>query len=163
MKRRRNLKKSVDIARSLNHLPFPLLFGLFCRGVSLTGKGDYDTALKLPLEGLTLSEKLGDEFQRIRFLNAIGWLYEECGNIERAIEYNELAAQEARLRGDPETIANSELNFADALRAKGDRNAARELLNDVHVLARQPIYQRMDEMALLTAFVRQPRRDMAGA
>ena len=130
-------QESVDIARSLN-LPFPLLFGLFCRGVSLTGKGDYDTALKLHLEGLTLSEKLGDEFQRIRFLNAIGWLYEECGNIERAIEYNELAAQEARLRGDPETIANSELNFADALRAKGDRNAARELLNDVHVLAGNP-------------------------
>ena len=57
----------------------PLLFVILDIGLALTGKGDYDEALATFEEGLPLSEKVGDEICRLRFLNSLGWLYSELG------------------------------------------------------------------------------------
>jgi tetratricopeptide (TPR) repeat protein len=67
------LSDGLRIARR-NNLLVPLLYGLFMRGVTLTGKGDYDAALMTFEEGVSLSEKVGDEVQRHRMLNCLGWL-----------------------------------------------------------------------------------------
>jgi tetratricopeptide (TPR) repeat protein len=104
----------------------------------LTAKGEYDEALSVFSEGVTLAEKVGDEIFRNRYLNCIGWLYTECGNLDHAIEFNERAVGVSRERGDPEVIANCELNLGDAHAAKRDLALAREYFENVLGLARRP-------------------------
>jgi tetratricopeptide (TPR) repeat protein len=133
----RFLSDGLRIARE-NNLLVPLLFGLFMHGVTLTGKGDYDAAHATLQEGIALSEKVGDEVQRHRMLNCLGWLYMECGDLDRAINLSQEGALGARKRGDPETIANPEINLGDIFLAKGDLTLAREFLDGVHQLVRNP-------------------------
>ena len=82
---------------------------------------------------------MGDEVNRHRLLNSLGWLFIELGDLERAIDLNRQGA-EARQRGDPETIANAELNLGDIFLAKGDLVLAQEFLDGVYrmVTIRQP-------------------------
>ena len=133
----RLLSDGLRIARE-NNLLVPLLYGLFMNGVTLIGKGDYDAALAALEEGLALSEKVGSEVQRYRMLNSLGWLQMECGNLERAIELNRQGAEGARKRGDPETIANPEINLGDIFLAKGDLTQAHEFLDGIHRLVKDP-------------------------
>jgi class 3 adenylate cyclase/tetratricopeptide (TPR) repeat protein len=133
----RFLSDGLRIARE-NNLLVPLLYGLFMRGVTLTGKGDYDDGLATLAEGLALSEKVGDEVQRHRMLNCLGWLYMECGDLDRAMDLNRQGAEGARKRGDCETIANPEINLGDIFLAKGDLILANEFFDGVHRLVKDP-------------------------
>jgi len=133
----RLLSEARRIAKE-NNLLVPLLFGHFMHGVTLTGKGDYDAALATLEEGLALSEKVGMEVQCHRMLNCLGWVYMECGDLDRAIDLNRHGAEGARKRGDPETIANPEINLADIFLAKGDLTLANEFLDGVHRLVKNP-------------------------
>jgi class 3 adenylate cyclase/tetratricopeptide (TPR) repeat protein/ribosomal protein L40E len=133
----RLLDEGLRIARQ-NNLLVPLLYGLFMHGVTLTGKGDYDDALATLAEGLALSEKVGDEVQRHRMLNCLGWLYMECGDLDRAIDLSRQGAEGARKRGDRETIANPEINLGDIFLAKGDHTLANEFFDGVHRLVKDP-------------------------
>ncbi len=128
---------ALEIARQHNLL-FPLLQGLFIRGVTLTGMGDYDRALATMEEGLALAAKVGDEVNRNRLLNCMGWLWMECGDLDRGIELNRLGADGARKRGDPETIANPEINLGDIFLIKGDYVLAQEFLEGIHKLVKDP-------------------------
>jgi class 3 adenylate cyclase/tetratricopeptide (TPR) repeat protein len=129
--------EGLVIARTHN-LVVPLLVGFFSNGLALTGKGDYDEALARFEEGLILSEKVGDEVLRHRLLNSLGWLLIECGDLERAIDLNRQSAEGARKRGDPETIANAELNLGDIFLVQGDLTLAQEFLDGVYRLAHNP-------------------------
>lgn len=129
--------ESLALARR-NSLLFPLLLNLFTHGLILTGKGDYDAGLGVFQEGFALAEKVGEEFWGLRFLNCMGWVYSECGNLERAIELNQRSAEEAHARSEAETIANAELNLADIFLAKGDLVLAQEFLEGIHRLVRNP-------------------------
>jgi tetratricopeptide (TPR) repeat protein len=133
----RFLSEGLRIARH-NNLLVPHLFGLFMHGVTLTGKGDYDAALAMFEEGLALSERVGDEVQRHRMLNCLGWLYMECGDLDRGIDLNRQGAEGARKRADPETIANPEINLGDIFLAKGDLTLAHEFLDGVYRLVKNP-------------------------
>jgi class 3 adenylate cyclase/tetratricopeptide (TPR) repeat protein len=133
----RFLSDGLRIARE-NNLLMPLLLGLFVHGVTLTGKGDYDAALATLEEGLALSAKVGDEVQRHRMLNCLGWLYMECGDLDRAIDLSRQGAEGARKRGDRETIANPEINLGDIFLAKGDHTLANEFFDGVHCLVKDP-------------------------
>jgi tetratricopeptide (TPR) repeat protein len=75
---------------------------------------------------------------RHRILNTLGWLYLECGDIERAIDFNRRGAEAARKRGDDETIANPEINLGDAYLAAGDLTLAGEFLDGVLACVRKP-------------------------
>ena len=121
-----------------NNLLMPRVMGLFMHGITLTAKGNYDEALQIFEEGLTLSEKVGDEVNRHRLLNSLGWLYSEIGDLDRALDLNRRGAEGARKRGDPETIANPEINLGDIFLLKGDLVLAQELLEEVHKLAKNP-------------------------
>jgi len=131
------LAQGLQIAEK-HLLPAPYLDSLFMYGITLTGHGDYDRAAKIFNDGLTFAEKVGDEVYYLRIMNSLGWLYLECGDLDRAVDVNRRAARGARRRGDPETIANSELNLADALMARGDLAAAGEILDGIDRLARLP-------------------------
>jgi tetratricopeptide (TPR) repeat protein len=119
-----SLLESQRIARE-HHLSMPLLYSLWEVGLALTGKGDYDAALATLEEDLVFSEKMGDEVVGYRLLNTVGRLYIECGALDRAIDLSQQAAEGARKVGDPETIANPELNLADCFLAQGDLALAR--------------------------------------
>jgi tetratricopeptide (TPR) repeat protein len=129
--------QSLQIARQHNQL-FPLLLCYFSQGLAYTGRGDYDDALTALNDGFALAEKSGEQFWRLRFLNSLGWLYSECGNLDLALHYNQLGAEEARKRGESETIANTELNLADVFFARGDFTLAHELLDGVPRQVRDP-------------------------
>ncbi len=133
----RCLSEAMRIARQKNLL-MPLVMGLFMHGITLTGTGNYDEALRIFEEGLALSEKVGDEVNRHRLINSLGWLYMECGNLDHAIDLNRKGAEGARKRGDPETIANPEINLGDIFLAKGELVLAYEFLDGVHRLVRNP-------------------------
>ena len=81
---------------------------------------------------------MGDEIWGLRILNSLGWLHTECGDLERALDLNRRAAEGARKRGDPETIANSELNLGDIFLAQGDFGAAEGFFDRVHHQVRDP-------------------------
>jgi tetratricopeptide (TPR) repeat protein len=133
----RLISDSLWIAREHN-LVVPTLMSLFTYGVTLTGKGDYDSSLAVLEEGLAFSEKVGAEVSRHRFLNCLGWLYSELGDLDRTIEFNRQGAEGARKRGDPETIANPEINLGDIFLAKGDLALAQEILDGVYRLVKDP-------------------------
>jgi tetratricopeptide (TPR) repeat protein len=129
--------ESLRIAREHNLL-MPLLFVIWDTGLVLTGKGDYDEALATFEEGLLLSEKVGAEIRRLRFLNSLGWLYSELGDLDRALDLNRQSAEGARRRGDQEVIANAELNLGDIFLVKGDLALAQEYLDGVYRLVQDP-------------------------
>ena len=113
----------------------PLFDNLFMYGIALTGKGAFDRALDIFEEGLALTEKVGDEIFHLRIMNSLGWLYLECGDLDRSFELNYQTAERAKKRGDPETIANAELNLSDIFILKRDFAAAMESLENVQRLA----------------------------
>jgi class 3 adenylate cyclase/tetratricopeptide (TPR) repeat protein len=127
----------IQLARAHNVL-MSLLEGLFMYGITLTGKGDYDGALALLTEGLALTEKVGDENFVPRYLNSLGWLYFECGDLDRGLALNRQAAEGGHKRGDPEMIANAELNLGDIVLQQGDLVLAREYFDKVDRLTHDP-------------------------
>jgi tetratricopeptide (TPR) repeat protein len=132
-------RQVVAVERARQHgIMFPLFWSLWQYGVSLTGGGRYDDAIEILQEGLAVCEKSGEEIMRHRILNTLGWTYLECGDLDRAIEFNRQGAEAARKRGDDETIANPELNLGDAFLARGDVTLAREFLEGVHGRVRKP-------------------------
>jgi len=118
-----------------NNLLAPLFDILFAYGIALTGKGEYDRAVEIFKEGLALTEKVGDEIFHLRVMNSLGWLYLECGDFERSFVLNFQTAERAKKRGDPEIVANAELNLSDILILKEDFNSALDYLESVRRLA----------------------------
>jgi len=114
------------------------LEGMFMSGVNFTGQGAYDRAVAIFDEGLTLAERVGDENYTPRYLNSIGWLHMECGDLDRARELNQRAAEGGRNRGDHESFANAELNLGDIALLQGDLASARDYLEGVLRLVRAP-------------------------
>jgi len=133
----RFLAESLRIAREQN-LVMPLINGSQRYGLTLTGKGDYDEALAVFDEGLEFSEKVGEEAFHLRLLNGLGWFYSELGDLDRALDLNRRSAEGGRKRGDPETIANAEINLGDVFLVQGDLAMAQELLDGVYRLANDP-------------------------
>src|SRR6185436_3855504 len=116
----------------------PLLFSCFLRGLTLTGKGDYDEAFATLTEGLALAERVGDEAIHHRLLNCLGWLYAELGDLDDAEVLNKTSAQIGRRRRDPGTQPNAELNLGDIIRARGDLPLAQELYDGVYRYWKDP-------------------------
>src|SRR4030095_4741210 len=110
--------EGIRLGRAHNILA--TLEGMFMSGVNFTGQGAYDRALALFDEGLSLAERVGDENYTPRYLNSIGWLHIECGDLDRARELNQRAAEGGRRRGDHESFANAELNLGDIALLTGD-------------------------------------------
>jgi len=129
--------EGLRIAREHNLL-VPVLHCLFGYGIALIGEGHYDKALVVLEEGLALAEKAGAEIRWLRFLNTLGWLYSECGDLDRDFDINHRSDAGARKRGDPETIANAEINLGDLFLAQSDLTLAKECLDGVYRLANDP-------------------------
>jgi transcriptional regulator with AAA-type ATPase domain/tetratricopeptide (TPR) repeat protein len=129
--------EALTVARQHNLL-LPLLFNAFLRGLTLTAKGDYETALVTFEEGLALSEKVGDEAIHHRLLNCLGSLHFELGDLDAAAELNRQSAVIGRRRGDDGTMANAEINLGDVFLARGDLASAAEIFDGVERMAGDP-------------------------
>ncbi len=93
----------------LSHLIIlPMWFG----GKALSCLGDYGKAIDQLQNATDLCERIGDRAWSARLLNTLGWVFAEIGAVEIARQYNQRAAVIARDFGDPEIIANSEINLA---------------------------------------------------
>jgi DNA-binding NtrC family response regulator/tetratricopeptide (TPR) repeat protein len=93
--------------------------------------GDYGRAVAELVEGCELCERIGDRAWTSRLLNTLGWCYAEVGSIARAREYNERAAALARAIGDPEIVANSEINLIGNWLALGNGDRALAYLEPI--------------------------------
>ena len=131
------LRRGLRVAREHNLL-VPYCDNLFMYAIALTGNGDYDQALSTLEDGLAFTEKVGDEVYHLRMMNTLGWLYLECGDLPRAVIFNQRAAEGARKRGDPEGIANAQLNLGDTLLAQNDQASAREIFEEIYRLVHDP-------------------------
>ena len=100
--------------------------------MTLTGKGDYEAALSLYREGLTLAERVGDEAIHHRLLNCLGWLHAELGDLDGAIELNRRSSEVGRRRRDPGTFPNALINLGENHLAKGELALAGEFLDEAH-------------------------------
>jgi tetratricopeptide (TPR) repeat protein len=129
--------EGLSLARD-RQLLVPLLFSCFMRGLTLTSKGNYDEAFGSFTEGLALAERVGDEAIHHRLLNCLGWLYAELGDLDQAEVLNTTSAQIGRLRRDPGTQPNAELNLGDIIRARGDLPLAQELYDGVYRYWKDP-------------------------
>jgi len=113
----------------------------WARGTALIGKGEYDAGARDLREGLAQAEKMGDMAFIPRFLNTLGWMFNECHAYENAIEHCQRAVEidggNAHATG-VERIVFSQLNWADALLGLGDLQGAKEMLDTVYAVAANP-------------------------
>jgi class 3 adenylate cyclase/tetratricopeptide (TPR) repeat protein len=130
-------EQALQIARE-HRLFIPIVRSLWLSALVRIAAGDYEGALAQLDESRTLSEKAGEEILLHRTLNTLGWLWIELGDLERAIDLNQRGAEGGRKRSDHETQANSEINLGDAFLARGDLALARETLEGVHRLVKDP-------------------------
>ena len=74
--------------------------------------GDYGRALSMLRESVDLCQRIGDRAWRTRMLNTTGWVLAELGAEDAALAANAAATKLAHEVGDPEIVANSEINLA---------------------------------------------------
>jgi predicted ATPase len=127
----RLLEQSATIGRAHN-LQYLLLRCLWRLGLACCGRGEYEAALRALQEGLGLSARLGDKVHKGRILNALGWVYGDLYDFERALHYNRQGAEAAYAIGDPEIIRNVEINLGDCYRLTGNLEQAQFYLGKVY-------------------------------
>ena len=129
--------QAMTLARE-GGLLVPLLFGCFMRGLTLTGKGDYDGAFALLNEGLSVAERVGDEAVHHRLLNCLGWLFAELGDLDESEVLNAKSAQVGRRRSDPGTSPNAELNLGEVFTARGELARAQDHFDTIFRYYKDP-------------------------
>lgn len=103
------------------------------------GKGEYEQALALLKEMLTIEERISGH-KSVRDLNTVGWIYGELQDYQQAITWNKQAVETAQALGlsNPEAESNARLNLADNLLALGQLDEAEAHLQHVEQIVRNP-------------------------
>ncbi len=133
-------REGVRVARE-RQLLAPLLRCLWSQGVASAGTGDYEGALAALREGLSLTEKMGNEAELTRFSNTLGWLHIECGDLDRGLAISARSldlARRSRHATGLERAAFILINEGDAFMAKGDLAAASEVLDEAFHIVEHP-------------------------
>lgn len=112
----------------------PLIYNIrWLRAVNQGRKGDYAAAMTEMHREADFCERVGDRAVQSRVWNSLGWLHGELGDYEASLHFNDQGLVLARELGDPEIMMNAEINFADSLWERGERDAAVEKLE--HLLS----------------------------
>jgi tetratricopeptide (TPR) repeat protein len=120
----------VVMGRALRQ-PDLIVFPTWFLGKARCCIGDFGGALTQLDEAYQLCDRIGDRAWKSRLLNTIGWCLAEMGSIDRALQYNERAAALARELGDPEILANANVNLAMNALALAQPDVARARLDPV--------------------------------
>ncbi|MEO8605920.1 MAG: AAA family ATPase, partial [bacterium] len=118
---------SLALSRALRRPELLILCNWFL-GKTRCCSGDLGGALTLLGDAYQLCDRIGDRAWKSRLLNTLGWCYAEIGDVARAREHNEAAAHLARDLGDPEILANADINLALNHFAQGDLARAAALI-----------------------------------
>jgi tetratricopeptide (TPR) repeat protein len=132
--------EGLRIARDHKLLPL-LIRSLWANSLPLIGKGDYDHAQALLTEGFDLADRVGDEAMAPRMLNTLGWLYLECGDLDRSIDHNARAVERARGRRHAVSVemgTYATVNWGDALLRKGEFSEAGEVYDAAYGVVSNP-------------------------
>jgi len=105
------------------------------RGIVLLTPGG---AIGLLEEAYLLCDRIGDRAWKSRMLNTLGWCYGEIGSVEQARDYNQRAAALARTIGDPEILANADINLASNHLALGAVERAVDVLEPIAAALARP-------------------------
>jgi len=102
--------------------------------------GEYEHAIAILNEVVSLAERVGEVLARARALNTVGWIYMELQDHETAMEWNSRGLDVALSINapDPEVEFNARLNLADSLVALGRLEDAEEQLQPVERVYRNP-------------------------
>lgn len=113
---------------------------LWTAGLHHAGAGDYRAALHELHRGLTICERTGELFARVRILNTIGWIHGELGDDDRARSFNERSLAEAVALDLPnrEIEANAMLNLTETALVHGRWDEAQHHLDDLERTVRDP-------------------------
>src|SRR5262249_7035589 len=103
--------RTIALGRKLR-LPELIILPTWFLGKARACVGDYGGAIGLLEEAYLLCDRIGDRAWKSRMLNTLGWCYGEIGSVEQARDYNQRAAALARTIGDPEILANADINLA---------------------------------------------------
>jgi class 3 adenylate cyclase/tetratricopeptide (TPR) repeat protein len=122
---------ALEAARRLR-LAHVLVWTMWFMGKAACCLGDYGRAVHWLGEAHAITERIGDRAWRTRLLNTLGWCYTELGDETRAREYNKRACALAKEIGDPEIIANAEINLALNDLALGEYNRAGDALVNLY-------------------------------
>ncbi|HVO27448.1 MAG TPA: sigma 54-interacting transcriptional regulator [Candidatus Margulisiibacteriota bacterium] len=122
--------RAIELGRKLR-LPDIIIFAQWFLGKARCCTADYGSAIALLEEGYDLCDRIGDRAWKSRLLNTLGWCFSEIGSVERARDYNQQAALVARELGDPEILANANVNLAVNHLVLGDLAQALDYLEPV--------------------------------
>ena len=103
----------------------------FRKGLIYGALGRLSAAEDILQAGLKLLETGDETFWKPRFLNTLGWIRSEAGDVEEGLKLNREALKLALPTGDPETIHNAEINVAENYLQMGHLEKAEKVLEDV--------------------------------
>jgi class 3 adenylate cyclase len=124
----------IATGRRLHMAPF-VIWGEWFLAKASCCLGDYGRALAMLRESTDLCERIGDRAWRSRLLNTTGWLLAEIGAEPASRARNEAATRLALELGDPEIVANSQINLALNHIAAGELDEAGVALEPLAVQA----------------------------
>jgi tetratricopeptide (TPR) repeat protein len=111
-----------------------IVFPAWFAGKARCCLGDFGGALRQLEEAYQLCDRIGDRAWKSRLLNTMGWCFAEIGSAERAQQCNEHAAALARELGDPEILANADVNLAINALALGQLDQAQTQVEAVETM-----------------------------
>jgi len=133
---RRRAEGAIAIGRKLR-MPEILIWSSWFLAKALCCTGEYARAIALLDEAHDLCDRVGDRAWKTRMLNTLGWCFAEIGAVERARRHNEKAAALAREIGDPEILANADVNLAMNHLQLGQLDRALAYLEPIEAAAAQ--------------------------
>ena len=104
----------------------------FRKGLIYGALGRLEEGENILKAGLKKLETGDDKFWKPRFLNTLGWIRAQTGDVAEALKLNREALQLALPTGDPETIHNAQINVGENYLQLGDLKNAQKVLVDVH-------------------------------
>jgi tetratricopeptide (TPR) repeat protein/transcriptional regulator with XRE-family HTH domain len=123
-----------------SHQTVLLLWQRWTEALASASKGQYEQALALLNDVITTADRVGEVLMRARAINAVGWVYGELQNHQRALEINTQGLEAARaiMTANPEIRNNALVNLGDNLLALGRLDEAEEHFQQVEQVARHP-------------------------
>jgi class 3 adenylate cyclase/tetratricopeptide (TPR) repeat protein len=127
-------EKTLGLCRQLNVLnqeirsPYFKILLYFIQGSVYGALGQIDKAKQELKAGLKQLEGVDDKFWRPRFLNTLGWVHAEIGELQDAVRLNKQSLEEAKHTGDPEVIHNAQINLGENYLEMGDLLSAKNML-----------------------------------
>lgn len=103
----------------------------FRKGLIYGAMGKLKEAEEVLQGGLKHLETGDEKFWKPRFLNTLGWIRSEAGDLKEALKLNQEALRLALPTGDPETIHNAEVNVGENYLEMGELEKADKVLKNV--------------------------------